>query len=145
MHDFTKEELDNMTLEDFWKSGNELQKEINKSTKKILEQFRTAKDFQKFKNIVAEIFAIHFQENMVDGFQKMYYLKRLENLEQSHNKLITIIIDESKKNNSISENTKRKLNDLEEEIKKNKKSHSLFGDVSLSLFKSSFTGMDLGD
>ena len=142
---FTKEELDNMTLEDINETADEVQEEINQTNNKIHELLPIADNFLTVRTVLAATLEIHFQQNVVAGFRGWNNLLRMENLEQHYNKLVKIIIEESKKNDSISEDTKKKLNELEEEIKKNKKSRSLFGDVSLLLFKSSITGMDLGD
>jgi len=145
MRKFTQEDLDNMTMEDFHKTTMELQKEINQSYEEIFKQIAVAEDFPKFKKVFTKTFALYFRKNMEIGLRNLYFNKRLDIIEEYHNNLVTIILDESKKNNNISEDTKKKLNKLEEEIKKNKKLRSLFGDVSISLFKSSITGVDVGD
>jgi len=140
---FTEEELDSMSIVDLIKARDELHEEINKSGNELYEEFLTVTEFSEFKKLFAKSQKIHFYEKMEDGFGKLIEQSRLENIEKQHNKLVAVIRNEFEKNKEFSDESRKKLKELEEEIKKNSKSRSIIGDVSLSLFKSDITGFGM--
>jgi len=144
MHHFTKQEINNMTLNDIQNAIQEVQKEVNKLDNKLWSEINNS-DLQDFKKIFAITQQIRFREKMEIGFHELLFHNKIEELKEVHNKLANIIIKELKKNKEVSEETKIKLKELEKESKKKSKSFSLIGNLNLSGISSNFTGLDVGE
>jgi len=131
------------TVEDFLGLRDKINDQVSKLNKELLEKMSKAGNDRDVNELFALSQAIRLYDETLHGVQDIVNFKINARVDEALRMIATILKNIMGKNEKISEESKTKLKELEEEIAKVSKSRSLFGNVSLSLFKSELTGMDI--
>ena len=140
----SKEEIKNMnTVEDFRKLRKKIRMEVKKEDDEIMQEFSNVNNFGDLMKLFAKTQRVRHLEGAEITAQDMINFLEITNLNHRFQKLIEVLILNAKDNKKEDAETVAKLKELEEEVKKVSKSRSIFGDISLSLFKSDMTGIGM--
>ena len=130
------------TIEDFHGLRNKIDAEVSKLNYELVEKM-FKENVENYMDLFASSQHIRILENSRHGVTDIMNSLINARLDEALGMIAKILKNIMGKNEKISEESKTKLKELEAEIAKVSKSRSLFGNVSLSLFKSELTGMDI--
>jgi len=98
---------------------------------------------QDLQTLVTKQFLLGIHYENEAEIQTIIDSLRINALEYALGETMKIVLKEMKKNKTISKESVDKLNELDDKMKNIKNSRSIFGNLSLSLFKNDMTGIGL--
>ena len=131
------------TVEDFQGLKGKVNEVITTLQKEIFAELENTNTIEDLHKLFTKQFHLGIRYNTEAEIQSIIDSQRIGELESVLGETMKIVLKEMKKNKTISKESGNKLNELDDKIKNIQKSRSIFGNLSLSLFKNDMTGIGL--
>ncbi|MGY5147604.1 MAG: hypothetical protein ACW9W4_06370 [Candidatus Nitrosopumilus sp. bin_7KS] len=140
----SKEKFDKLTtVEDYTKLRGKIDEKINKIDAEVFQDLSKVDNFADFMKLFVKTQQLRKLEGAQITTQDMINFLTFREIEHRDKKLLEVLIKNAREGEKDDKENLAKLKELEEELNKVSKSRSLFGNISLSLFKNDMTGVGL--